>query len=146
VAAEFHLAEETFALHLLLQRLEGLIDIVVADENLHAAFLLDSRDQDTDMDGSGADGNCGTNTARGVPFQRHNGVGSNHQLNNAKATVRNKKMKLITTWHCTEILQGEDSETTPREWLILAGPGEDLIFEVKTARRPTNKPNQATRH
>ena len=62
VAAELHLAEETFALHLLLQRLEGLIDIVVADENLHAAFLLDSRDQDTDMDGSGADGNCGTNT------------------------------------------------------------------------------------
>ena len=51
-------------------------------------------------------------------------------------------MKLITTWHCTEILQGEDSETTPREWLILAGPGEDLIFEVKTARRPTHKPNQ----
>ena len=53
-------------------------------------------------------------------------------------------MKLITTWHCTEILQGEDSETTP-QWLILAGPGEDLIFEVKTARRPTNKPDQ-TRH
>ena len=56
-------------------------------------------------------------------------------------------MKLITTWHCTEILQGEESETTPREWLILAGPGEDLIFEVKTISRPTNKPNQpATRH
>ena len=56
-------------------------------------------------------------------------------------------MKLITTWHCTEILQGGESDTTPREWLILAGPGEDLIFEVKTARRPTNKPNQsATRH
>jgi hypothetical protein len=48
-------------------------------------------------------------------------------------------MKLITTWHCTEILQGEESETTPREWLILAGPGEDLILEVKTAPRPTNK-------
>src|SRR5262249_24315530 len=28
------------ALHLLLQRLEGLIDIVVKDENLHASFLL----------------------------------------------------------------------------------------------------------
>ena len=147
VAAEFHLAEETFALHLLLQRLEGLIDIVVADENLHAAFLLDSRDQDTDMDGSGADGNCGTNTARGDPFQRHNGVRSNHQVNNVKATVRNEKMKLITTWHCTEVLQGEESETTPREWLILVGPGEDLIFEVKTAPRPTSKPNKsATRH
>jgi hypothetical protein len=61
--------------------------------------------------------------------------------------VRNEKMKLITTWHCTEILQGEESETVPREWLILAGPSEDLIFDVKTARRPTNKPNQpVTRH
>jgi len=87
-------------------------------------------------------------TPRGDSTHQHNGVGrSNHRLNNAKATVRNEKMKLITTWHCTEILQGEESETTPREWLILAGPGEDLIFEVKTARRPTNKPNQpATRH
>ena len=92
-----------------------------------------------DMDSSGADGNCGTNTARGDPFQPHNGVGSNHQLNNAKATVRNKKMKLITTWHCTEILQGEESEIAPREWLILVGPGEDLIFEVKTAHdRPAS--------
>ena len=56
-------------------------------------------------------------------------------------------MKLITTWHCTEILQGEERETIPREWLILAGPGEDLIFEVKTASRPINRSNQpATRH
>jgi len=56
-------------------------------------------------------------------------------------------MKLITTWLCTEILQGEECETTPREWLILAGPGEDLIFEVKTVSRPAIKPNQpATRH
>src|SRR5215212_6338289 len=37
VSAELHLAENTLALHLLLQRLEGLIDIVIADENLHAA-------------------------------------------------------------------------------------------------------------
>src|SRR5580765_3286314 len=37
MAAELHLAEDTLALHLLLQRLEGLIDIVIADENLHAA-------------------------------------------------------------------------------------------------------------
>jgi hypothetical protein len=56
-------------------------------------------------------------------------------------------MKLITTWHCTEILQGEECETTPREWLILAGPGEDLILEVKPASRPTNKTTQpATLH
>ena len=64
MAAELHLAEETFALHLLLQRPKGLVDIVVADENLHAEFLLDSRDQDMDMDSSGPDGNCGTNIAR----------------------------------------------------------------------------------
>src|SRR5262245_47189786 len=39
VAAELHLAENALALHLLLQRLEGLVDIVVANENLHALFL-----------------------------------------------------------------------------------------------------------
>src|SRR4051812_37665146 len=36
MAAELHLAEDALALHLFLQRLEGLIDIVVTDENLHA--------------------------------------------------------------------------------------------------------------
>ena len=41
MAAEFHLAEDALALHLLLQHLEGLVDIVVTDENLHAAFLFD---------------------------------------------------------------------------------------------------------
>src|ERR1700749_2187692 len=39
MTAELHLAENPLALHLLLQRLEGLIDIVVTDENLHASFL-----------------------------------------------------------------------------------------------------------
>ncbi len=39
--AEPHLAEYAVALHLLLQHLEGLVDIVVADENLHAVFLFD---------------------------------------------------------------------------------------------------------
>jgi len=38
--AELHLAEDAFALHLSLQRLEGLINIVVADENLHAVLLF----------------------------------------------------------------------------------------------------------
>jgi len=38
VAAELHLAEYTLALHLLLQRLEGLIDVVVAYEDLHERF------------------------------------------------------------------------------------------------------------
>ena len=41
MAAELHLAEDALALHLLLQHLEGLIDIVVTDKNLHAAFLFD---------------------------------------------------------------------------------------------------------
>jgi hypothetical protein len=56
-------------------------------------------------------------------------------------------MKIITTWHCTEILDRDGCQGTPREWLILVGPGEDLIFEVKTTRQPTNKAIQpATRH
>jgi len=38
---ELHLAEDALALHLLLQRLEGLVDIVVADENLHVELLFD---------------------------------------------------------------------------------------------------------
>jgi hypothetical protein len=37
MAAELHLAEDPLALHLLLERLEGLVDIVIANENLHAA-------------------------------------------------------------------------------------------------------------
>ncbi len=35
MAAQFHLAEHAFTLEFLFQRLEGLIDIVVTDENLH---------------------------------------------------------------------------------------------------------------
>lgn len=42
-------------------------------------------------------------------------------------------MKIITTWHCTEILEGEEHRRPPRHWLILAGPGEDAIFELKEA-------------
>src|SRR5215472_1132072 len=41
--AELHLTEDAFALHLLLQRPEGLVDIVVSDENLHVVFLLIQR-------------------------------------------------------------------------------------------------------
>src|SRR3984893_1882612 len=40
VTAKLHLAEDALALHLFLQRLEGLIDVVVTDKNLHASFLL----------------------------------------------------------------------------------------------------------
>jgi hypothetical protein len=36
MAAKLHLAENALALHLLLERLQGLIDIIVANENLHA--------------------------------------------------------------------------------------------------------------
>jgi hypothetical protein len=38
--AELHLAEDAFALHPLLQHLEGLVDIVVTDENLHVVSSL----------------------------------------------------------------------------------------------------------
>src|SRR5712671_471386 len=37
--AKLHLAEDALTLHLLLQHLERLIDIVVTDENLHGAPL-----------------------------------------------------------------------------------------------------------
>jgi hypothetical protein len=37
VAAQLHLAENPLALHFLLERLEGLIDVVVANENLHVS-------------------------------------------------------------------------------------------------------------
>ncbi len=46
MAAQFHLAEYALALHLLLQHPEGLVDIVVADENLHAVFLFDVNGSD----------------------------------------------------------------------------------------------------
>jgi hypothetical protein len=36
MAAKLHLAEDALALHLFLQRLESLVDVVVTDENLHA--------------------------------------------------------------------------------------------------------------
>ena len=36
MAAKLHLAEDALALHLFLERREGLIDVVVTDENLHA--------------------------------------------------------------------------------------------------------------
>src|SRR3954447_14609880 len=36
IITELHLAEDAFALHFLLQRPEGLIDIVIANDDLHA--------------------------------------------------------------------------------------------------------------
>src|SRR5262245_52262969 len=40
MAAKLHLAENPLALHLLLQRLEGLVNVVVANENLHACSFV----------------------------------------------------------------------------------------------------------
>ena len=56
MAAEFHLAEYPLALHLLLQHPEGLVDIVVADENLHAVFLFDRAVNRPDGQGARATG------------------------------------------------------------------------------------------
>jgi hypothetical protein len=41
MTAELHLAKNALPLHLLFQRSEGLVYIVVTNENLHLAFLLD---------------------------------------------------------------------------------------------------------
>lgn len=38
--AKFHFAENTFTLHLLLQRAKSLIHIVISDNNLHVSHLL----------------------------------------------------------------------------------------------------------
>jgi hypothetical protein len=40
MAAQLHLAKHALALHLFLQHPKGLVDIVVPDKNLHAAFLF----------------------------------------------------------------------------------------------------------
>jgi hypothetical protein len=56
MAAEFHLAEYALALHLLLQHPEGLVDIVVADENLHAVFLFGRAVNEPDGQGARATG------------------------------------------------------------------------------------------
>ena len=39
VVAEFHLAEDALTLHLLFQRPKGLIDIVIADDDLQRCYL-----------------------------------------------------------------------------------------------------------
>jgi len=54
MAAELHLAENPLALHLLLERLEGLIDVIVPDENLHAAYLFGKDSLTLGCDGSPA--------------------------------------------------------------------------------------------
>jgi hypothetical protein len=39
IITELHLAEDAFTLHFLLQGPEGLIDIVIADDDLHASII-----------------------------------------------------------------------------------------------------------
>ena len=39
MAAKLHLAEDALALHFFLERLQGLIDIVVTDDDLHECYL-----------------------------------------------------------------------------------------------------------
>ena len=56
MTAEFHLAEDALALHLLLQHLKGLVDIVVTDENLHSALLFDRAGETTESQGARANG------------------------------------------------------------------------------------------
>ena len=41
MSAELHLAKDFLALHPLLQHFEGLVYIVVTNENLHEVFLFD---------------------------------------------------------------------------------------------------------
>jgi hypothetical protein len=144
--AEFHLAEDAFALHLLLQRSEGLVDIVVADKNLHAVFLsireTKRRLWTVPMPmATVVRIPCGA-AQRRCSSQIITISWAAAKLIKYESYLENGKMKIITTWHCTEVLQGEERGATPREWLILVGPGEDLIFEVKTDWEPTNKPDQ----
>ncbi len=48
MATKLHFAKDAFALHFFLERLERLIDIVVANENLHSLFLAFRRDRALD--------------------------------------------------------------------------------------------------
>jgi hypothetical protein len=48
MAAQLHLAKDALALHLPLQDLKGLVDIVVTDENLHSVYLFNRAIAGTD--------------------------------------------------------------------------------------------------
>src|SRR5580704_8537960 len=65
MTAQLHLAEHALALHLLLQHPQRLVDIVVTDENLHAAFLLDRAVDGADGHGARAVGAWRYNVSRG---------------------------------------------------------------------------------
>src|SRR5262249_16474855 len=63
VDAKLHLAEDPLALHLLFERLEGLINIVVANENLHEASFIGWQSGNL---GTAGDGQNGLNPASGA--------------------------------------------------------------------------------
>ena len=99
MTAQLDLAENALALHLLLQHLKGLVDIVVTDENLHSAFLFDRAIDGTDGQGAratgadrhspDADGTRRKNQRsifENVPADRHHGC----QLEETKASVRRR--------------------------------------------------------
>jgi hypothetical protein len=94
MAAEFHLAEDALALHLLLKHLEGLVDIVVTDENLHAAFLFDRAIVGADGQDARATGArigivrmpMAPTQEENVPADRHRGC----QLEETKTSVRRR--------------------------------------------------------
>jgi hypothetical protein len=68
--AEFHLAKDAFALHFSLQRLEGLIDIVVSDENLHVVLLFNPTVDRPNTQGAWAHGRMDCATAAWAYIQR----------------------------------------------------------------------------
>src|SRR5262249_723106 len=68
VAAELHLAENALALHLLFQRLEGLVDVIVANENLHASsFSVRSVSALGKWDRGGAGSSAHATSGRSLP-------------------------------------------------------------------------------
>jgi hypothetical protein len=87
MTAELHLPEDTLALHLLLKHLEGLFDIVVTDENLHAASLFDRAVERTNGQDTRATGEriCTIRMpmAPNVPADGHHGC----QLEETKTSV-----------------------------------------------------------
>src|SRR5690349_13030947 len=62
-APRLHLAEDALALHLLLERAKGLVDVVLSDENLHGmSFLADGEFRFATVFGDGP------RKMRGTPF------------------------------------------------------------------------------
>ena|SRR5438067_11958399 len=99
------------------------------------------------MDSPGSDGNCGTNTAGrfNSAAQRSGQVKSSTKQRESYGEERKDEAHHDVALHRNPTGRGVRNHSAGVA--ILAGPGEDLILEVKTAPRPTNKPDEsATRH